>query len=138
LYKLASHLPDKLEMASRQYNEDDIADTILVITDNGISQYQAAQRYGIPKSTLQNRMRGQKAQKDQIQPNQRITKNDEIKIRDWVLQQEFLGYGLSHGQIRAGVKTLLEQRGDNTPLGVNWVFRFINKHPELKTKNDRI
>jgi hypothetical protein len=138
LYKLARHLPDQLEMASRQYTEEDIADAILAITDDGISQYQAAQRYGIPKSTLQNRMRGQEAQKDQIQPNKRVTKSYEVKIRDWVLRKESLGYGLSHGQIRAGVEALLKQRGDNTPLGVNWVSMFINKHPELKNKNFRI
>jgi hypothetical protein len=46
LYKLASYLPDQLEMASREYTEDDIADAILVITDNGISQYQAAVTVG--------------------------------------------------------------------------------------------
>jgi hypothetical protein len=138
LYKLVSHLLYQLEMAFRQYTENDIADAILAITDDGLSQHQAAQRYGIPKSILQNRMRGQEVQKDQIQLNQRITKNKEIKIRNWALQQKFLGYGLSHNQIRASVKALLKQRGDNTPLGVNWVSRFASKHPELKTKIGRV
>jgi hypothetical protein len=45
---------------------------------------------------------------------------------------------LSHNQIRAGVEALLKQRGDNAPLGMNWVSRFIKKHPELKTKNGKI
>jgi hypothetical protein len=89
LYKLASHLLYQLEMASKQYTEDDIADVILAITDDGLSQHQAAQRYGIPKSILQNRMRGQKVQKNQIQLNQRLTKDEEIKIRNWALQQSF-------------------------------------------------
>jgi hypothetical protein len=33
---------------------------------------------------------------------------------------------------------LLKQRGDNTLLEVNWISRFINKYPELKTKNGRV
>jgi hypothetical protein len=96
LYKFASYLLYQLEMASRQYTENDIADAILAITDDGLSQHQAAQCYGIPKSILQNRMCVQEVQRDQIQPNQRITKDEEIKIRNWALQQEFLGYGLSY------------------------------------------
>jgi hypothetical protein len=32
----------------------------------------------------------------------------------------------------------IKQRGDNAPSGVNWVTRFINKHPELKTKKGRV
>jgi hypothetical protein len=114
-------------MAPKKYIEDDITDAILVITDEGLSQNQAFQRYGIPRTTLISRIRGSEAQEHQIQPNQRFTNNEEIKTKDWILSQEFLGYGLSHNQIRAGVEALLKQRGDNTPLGVNWISRFINK-----------
>jgi hypothetical protein len=96
-------------MAPKDYSEDDIADAIFAITDEGLSQNQAALRYGVPRSTIQSRLNDQKAEADQIQPNQRITHNKEIKIRNWALQQESLGYGLSHNQIRAGVKALLKQ-----------------------------
>jgi hypothetical protein len=73
-----------------------------------------------------------------MQPNKRVTKDDEARIKELVLRQESLGYGLSHNQIRAGVEALLKKRSDNTPLGVNWVFRFVKKHPELKTKGGRV
>jgi hypothetical protein len=116
-------------MAPKGYSEDDIADAIFAITDEGLSQNQAALRYGVPRSTIQSRLNGQRAEADQIQPNQRITHDEEVKIRDLALHQESLGYGLSHNQIRAGVEALLKQRGDNTPLGVNWVNRFVNKYP---------
>jgi hypothetical protein len=72
-----------------------------------------------------------------LQPKQRVTSDDEDRIKQWMLRQESLGYGLSHNQIRAGVEALLKQRGDNAPLGVNWVSRFIKKHPELKMKSGR-
>jgi hypothetical protein len=73
-----------------------------------------------------------------LQPKQRVTSDDKNRIKQWVLRQEFLGYGLSYNQIRAGVEALFKQRGDNAPLGVNWVSRFIKKHPELKTKSGRV
>jgi hypothetical protein len=125
-------------MTSRVYSENDIADAILAITEDGLSQKQAAEKHGIPRSTLQSRMNGQGAVTDQIQPGKRLTSNKKIRIRDWALRQESLGYGLSHSQIRAGVEALLKQRGDNTPLGVNWVSRLAKKYPELKAKKERI
>jgi transcriptional regulator with XRE-family HTH domain len=125
-------------MATIRYTGDDLADAILAVTDEGLSQNQAAQRYGIPRRTLSNRISGRGAQSDRIQPNQRINNDYEARIKQWVLRQESLGHGLSHGQIRAAVEALLKQRGDNTPLGVNWVSRLINKHPEIKTKDGRV
>jgi hypothetical protein len=80
----------------------------LAITDEGLLQNQAFQRYGIPKITLISRIRSSEAQKDQIQPNQRFTNNKKIKTKDWILRQKVLGYGLSHNQIRADVKILLK------------------------------
>jgi hypothetical protein len=121
-----------------EYTEDDVADAILDITDQGLSHHQEAKQYGIPRSTISDRLRGQEAQENQLQPNQRVTKDYEARIKASVLQQKSLGYGLSHNQIRAGVEALLKQRGNNTPLGVSWVSRFVKKHPKLKPKGGRV
>jgi hypothetical protein len=44
-----------------RYNEDDIADAILVVTDEGLSFGQAALRFGISKIIFSSRMRGRGA-----------------------------------------------------------------------------
>jgi hypothetical protein len=67
-----------------------------------------------------------------------MNSDDEARIKQWMLRQESLGHGLSYGQIRAAVEALLKQRGDNMPLGVNWISRFINKHSKIKTKDGRV
>jgi transposase-like protein len=106
-------------MVTTGHNEDDLADAILSVTDEGLSINKAAQQYGVPRSTISSRLHGRGAQKDQVQPQQRVTGDYEARIKEWVLRQESLGCALSHSQIRAGVEALLKQRGDNTPLGVN-------------------
>jgi hypothetical protein len=68
-------------MAANAYFEDDVADAILVITDQGLSHHQAAKQYGIPRSTISDRLRGQGAQQDQLQPKQRVTSDDEDRIK---------------------------------------------------------
>jgi hypothetical protein len=52
----------------------------------------------------------------------------------------FGGYDYSGSETldRKAVKNLLQQRGDNEPLGANWAKRFINRHLELKKKKGRI
>jgi hypothetical protein len=125
-------------MTFSTYAEDYIADNVLAITEEGVSLVRAAQQYGVPKSTLSDRIQGQGAQAQQLRPNRRISVEDEDRIKQWVLCQEFLGNGLSYNRIRKAVENLLQQRGDNEPLGANWVKKFINRHLELKTKKGRL
>lgn len=108
-----------------KYTEDDMAEAILDITDNGLSQYRSAQKWGVPQRTLSARLNGRLAVNEQIQPGQRLSKNQEDKLAFWILRQESLGYAPSHSQIRACVMGLLRQQGEQPELGRNWVARFI-------------
>ena len=79
----------------------------LDITDNSLLVRQAAEKWGVPRSTISNRLRGQTALADQIQPGQRLTGNQEAKLTSWILCQESLGYAPSHSQIRACILAIL-------------------------------
>ncbi|RYC77769.1 hypothetical protein BFJ63_vAg19356, partial [Fusarium oxysporum f. sp. narcissi] len=92
-----------------EYTEDDMADAILDITDHGFSPPQAAQRRGVPRTTLIDRLNGRGAAEDQIQPRRRLSKSQEDRLAFWILRQESLGYAPSHSQIRACVMGLLRQ-----------------------------
>ncbi|KAJ0133295.1 hypothetical protein HZ326_23636 [Fusarium oxysporum f. sp. albedinis] len=121
-------------MVRRTYTEDDVAEAILDITDRGLSQTGAAQKRGVPRSTLSGRLSGQASRNEQIQAHQRISKSQEETLLSWVLRQESLGYALSHSQLRACVEAILKQQGDNKPLGKHWTTRFVKRHLELSTK----
>ncbi|KAH7471297.1 hypothetical protein FOMA001_g13318 [Fusarium oxysporum f. sp. matthiolae] len=121
-------------MVRRVYTEDDVADVILDITDRGLSQTGAAQKRGVPRSTLSGRLSGQASRNERIQAHQRISKSQEETLLRWVLRQESLGYALSHSQLRACVEAILKQQGDNKPLGKHWTTRFVKRHLELSTK----
>jgi hypothetical protein len=121
-------------MVRRVYTEDDVAEAILDITDRGLSQTGAAQKRGVPRSTLSGRLSGQASRNERIQAHQRISKSQEETLLRWVLRQESLGYALSHSQLRACVEAILKQQGDNKPLGKHWATRFVKRHLELSTK----
>lgn len=117
-----------------------MVNAIYDITENGISQYQAAQKYGIPQQTISTRFKGQTALADQIQPGRHLSMNQESRLVTWILRQESFGYAPSHSQIRAYVIALQKQQnngGDVPKLGRNWVSKFIKRHPELRNKIGR-
>ncbi|KAJ3453537.1 hypothetical protein MRS44_017784 [Fusarium solani] len=114
-----------------------MAEAILDVTDDGVSPPQAAQRRGVPRSTLVDRLNGRGAVKEQIHPHRRLSKNQEDRLAAWILRQESLGYAPSHSQIRACVMGLLRQQGEHPDLGRNWVIKFISRRADLKTKMGR-
>ena len=114
-----------------------MANAMLEVTDNDIFLTQAAGKHGVPKQTLSDRFKGQRALADQIQPKARLSKDQEAYLVIWILRQESLGYAPSHQQIRACVMALLNQQNNTEKLGLNWVSRFIQRHPEIKTKPGR-
>ena len=114
-----------------------MANAILEVTDNNMFLTQAAGKHGVPKQTLSDRFKGRKALADQIQPKARLSKDQEAYLVLQILRQESLGYAPSHQQIRACVMALLNQQNNTEKLGLNWVSRFIQRHPEIKTKPRR-
>ncbi|KJZ68105.1 hypothetical protein HIM_12504 [Hirsutella minnesotensis 3608] len=121
----------------RNYTEERMATAINDIMKNGLSQYHAAQKYDIPQQSISNRLKGQSALADQIQPHQLLSKTQEALLVSWVLRQESLGYAPSHSQIRACVEALLKQLNNEQTVGRNWVTKFIHRHPEIKIKRGR-
>ncbi|KAF4334743.1 hypothetical protein FBEOM_11425 [Fusarium beomiforme] len=121
-------------MVRRNYTEDDVAEAIFDTTDRGLSQNEAAQKRGVPQWTISRRLSGQASMNERIQAHQRISKSQEETLIRWVLQQESLGYAPSHSQVRACVEAILQQQGDNKPLGKHWTTRFVKRHPKLSTK----
>lgn len=52
---------------------------------SGTSQLQAAQQYGVPRQTLQDRLKGALPMKIAKEPSQRLSIIQERELRGWVL-----------------------------------------------------
>ncbi|KAF4438764.1 hypothetical protein F53441_12724 [Fusarium austroafricanum] len=121
-------------MPRLSYTEEDVIQAVLDVTDNDLSQNQAAQKNGVPQTTLSDRLRGLPSKSEVTQPAQLLSKSEESRLVTWILRQEALGYAPSHSQVRATVAALLRQQGQERPIGVHWLARFIKRHPNIKTK----
>jgi hypothetical protein len=99
-FSLLSTFRNITKMTSKRprwvYSEDSMANAMLEVTDNNIFLTQAAGKHGVPKQTLSDRIKGQRASADQIQPQARLSKDQEAYLVLWILRQESLGYAPSH------------------------------------------
>ncbi|KAH7460471.1 hypothetical protein FOMA001_g19497 [Fusarium oxysporum f. sp. matthiolae] len=116
------------------YTEDELAEAMLDVTDNRLSQSKSAQKRETPRSTLGDRLRGLPSRSEVTQPAQLLSKPEESRLVVWIPRQEALGYTPSHSQVRATVNALLRQQGREKPVGVHWLARFMKRHPSIKTK----
>ncbi|RYC80284.1 hypothetical protein BFJ63_vAg16824 [Fusarium oxysporum f. sp. narcissi] len=116
------------------YIEDEVAEAMLDVTDNGLSQNKSAQKREIPRSTLGDRLRGLPSRSEVTQPAQLPSKPEECILVAWILWQEALGYAPSHSQVRATVNALLRQQGRAKPVNVHWLARLMKRHPSIKAK----
>lgn len=120
-----------------QYTEDCVCDAYIEVTDNGMSVRKAAQKYGVPPSTLSGRMSGRFAKKDTLQPAKRLSEAEEHSVVQWILKQESLGYAPTISQVREVVISVLKSKGDTKPLGQNWIEGFRRRNPSVHTKIGR-
>ncbi|KAM4064287.1 Tc5 transposase DNA-binding domain-containing protein [Hirsutella rhossiliensis] len=69
---------------------------------------------------------------------QQNARDQEANLVAWTLRQESLGYAPSQSQIRACVVAVLKQQGCDSRLGRHWVEKFIQRHPELRSKVEEV
>ena len=115
------------------YTEDDLQRALSEVA-NGKSMRKASLHWGVPRSTLQDRISGHVSQKEAQAPYQRLSPVQEQRLTDWVLVQEAIGQSPTHTQIRAFAGRILAARRDANPLGKRWMAGFIRRNPILRTK----
>jgi hypothetical protein len=116
-----------------KYTEEDVQRALDAVIKGG-SVRKAHKDYGVPRSTIQNRIYGHVSMREAKEPYQRLSLVQEQRLTDWVLTQEALGQNPTHSQIRTFAGRILAAKGDAIPLGKRWMQGFLKRNPILKTK----
>ena len=116
--------------ASYSLEELDIA--VQRIKEEGLSYRKAAAQYGIPRSTLHDRVTG-KSMSSKRGPPTVLTAAEEQMLADWALHMADIGYGRTREQLCATVKEILDKDGRENPFTDNYPGKFnhLPTHPTL-------
>jgi hypothetical protein len=99
-----------------------------------ISLRKAAKQHGIGFGTLQARSKGSTSRESANQAKQRVSVQEEEAIRRWILQLGAWGWPPLVSQVNRMAIEVLKAKGDTEPLGHNWHSRFLDRHPDLRSR----
>jgi 4-hydroxybenzoate polyprenyltransferase len=91
----------------------------------------AATAYGVPKSTLSNRLHGSQPHAIAHEAHQRLTPDQEVLLVDWILDLDSLGFPPSPARTLDMARRILAMNKDTKPLGKDWVQKFKQRHPRV-------
>ena len=102
----------------------------------------AARAYGVPHTTLTRRLEGTTSRSDFTHPNRKLTQTKETALVEWILSLDTRGIPPTQALVQEMAELLFRERVQNasieeTTLGQRWVYRFITRHPEIKSRYSR-
>jgi hypothetical protein len=100
---------------------------------NGVSQRKASKQWGIPRSTLQKRLNGSQPRAGANEHLQRLSRQQESHLAEWVRVQSNLGLPPTRQQIAEFASRVVKAGGNDRPLGKNWIEGFLRRNPEIRT-----
>jgi hypothetical protein len=92
-----------------------------------------AKAYGIPRSTLHDRLNGSQNYVASHEHQQRLTAAQERILVGWILSEESCGRPPTHPRLREMAGIILRANGDTQPLGKLWVSSFLRRNPDVDT-----
>lgn len=96
------------------------------------SMRKVAKQYGIPKSSLHDRVNGKMTKKEEQQRRQKLSPQEELAIVNWLLRLQAWGWPARIDHIRGMATELLKKKGDTQNLGIHWGQKFLGRHQQLK------
>lgn len=97
----------------------------------------AAKAYRVKRDTLTRRLCGGLSYTQARQQHLLLSIGQERLFIDWILSLEKLGHSPSRTQIREFVMLTCRASGGPTTIGMNWVPRYLQRHPDIKSKVGR-
>ena len=110
------------------YTEDNMQKALQKFNQGGHSLRAVSHEFGIPRSTLRNRLDGHRHRSVAFERLQILSRSQEVRLSQWVSAQVDLGVPPTQVQIQEFACRILKAQGDSRVVGKNWINRFMARH----------
>jgi hypothetical protein len=106
----------------------------------GTGLRELALKYGVPRSTLSDRLRGGQSMRQAKAGKQSLNPYQEQALVKWVAQMESTGFPPRLDLFKAVAEHLAKQRAEDegdpklAEIGTTWLRGFFDRHPEISAK----
>ena len=101
------------------------------VIEDGISVRDAADRYGVPRSTLGDRVSGRVLPGATSGPPTYLTREEEEELVTFLCRTAVIGHGRTRQEVIAIVERVLNSRGIARKVSYGWWASFATRHPKL-------
>ena len=105
-------------------------------TSKKMSIRRAAQAYSVPRTTLAARIQGRVAQPEKRHEQLKLTATEEQTLVQYIIDLDARGFPPRIARVSDMADLLLAAR-HGKPTGKQWVYRFVQRCPELKKRLSR-
>jgi hypothetical protein len=100
-----------------------------------------AEQFNVPRTTLNNRIKGRKSRRESHEKLQALTPPEERELARWISKLSITGFAPNHRLVKEMAQCIRNRRTrhdkDNPDktisLGKNWVPHFLRRYPHLQT-----
>ncbi|XP_071505566.1 tigger transposable element-derived protein 6-like [Diadema antillarum] len=120
-----------------KYTAESLQEALTRVKGGELSQRQAAKEYGIPRSTIYDKITGRRPEGiNKPGPSPYFSMAEEARISKWAVKMSKLGYGRNTQHITKMAQNIVNEDGRETPFkdgrpGRTWFQRFMTRNPEL-------
>ena len=93
-----------------------------------------AEKYGVPYSTLRDRLNGAQDRQSSRGPMQLFTKQEEKAMVRWCNHLDDWGFPPKLTLVKQMAAGLIQKRAGEQKLGKHWLKRFLDRNPELASR----
>lgn len=122
----------------KKYTRDQL-NSALDAVRNGSSVYRASIQFGVPRSTINNKVYGKSSLDKTSGPGTFLTTEEENVIENWILNLAFRGFPVSKTQLLYSVQLYLNTNKRKTPFlnnlpGRKWYNGYRRRHPKISER----
>lgn len=126
------HVLPSRPLQYKAWNDENMLGAIKACTYDNVSVRKAAEMYGVPKSTLGDRMSGRVL--DSVPSSRYLTNEEEQEVVSFVVGSASIGYPKTVKEIIALVQRILSARGVDRSVTYGWWESFRKRHPSLSLR----
>ena len=105
------------------------------VLEEGESIRNASEKYGIPKSTLGDRISGRVLPGATSGSASYLSLKEELELATFLCQAAAIGFGHTRAEVIAVVERVLSSRGIKQRVTHGWWQLFIKRYPQLVLRN---
>ena len=103
------------------------------------SKTKAAETFSVPEATLRRRLQGRKSRAETRATGHKLNSLEEEVLFKRSLDADKRGFSIRPEFLRGMAQILLRERTQDpeATVGVNWAYKFVKRHPALRTRYNR-